>query len=116
RGAVRLKHALHGPLWRHLYAGRRRLDECAEQPPERPGGVGGAELRELAHRLDLLRRELQRSEGPALLHQAAPRSRCETSASSCRPRGSSTSSGRPLPSTDRKSTRLNSSHVAISYA
>src|SRR2546427_2988547 len=99
RGAVRLKHALHRPLWRHLYAGRRRLDERAEQPPERPGGVGGAELRELAHRLDLLRRELQRIEGPALLHQAAPRSRCEASASSCRPRGSSTSSGRPLPST-----------------
>src|SRR5438270_4559233 len=99
RGAVRLENALDSALWRHLDAGRRRLDERAEQPPERPGGVGGTELSELAHRLDLLRSEVQRSDGPALLHQAAPLSRWEASASSCKPRGSSTSSGRPFPST-----------------
>src|SRR2546428_1368669 len=99
RGAVRLENALDRALWRHLDAGWRRLDERTEQPPERPGRVGGTELRELAHRLDLLRSELQRSDGPALLHQAAPLSRCEASASSCKPRGSSTSSGRPFPST-----------------
>src|SRR2546427_4883817 len=99
RGAVRLENALDRALWRHLDAGRRRVDERTEQPPERPGRVGGTELRELAHRLDLLRSELQRSDGPALLHQAAPLSRCEASASSCKPRGSSTSSGRPFPST-----------------
>src|SRR5438105_9218891 len=98
-GAVGLEHPLHRTLRRHLGARLRRLHEGPQQPAERSRRVRRSELRQLAQRLDLLWRELQRSEGLARLHQAAPRIRCEASASSCSPRGSSTSSGRPLPST-----------------
>src|SRR5438128_108007 len=97
--AVGLQHPLHRPLRRHLGTGLHRLHERPQQSPERSRGIRGAELGELPQRLDLLRRKLQRSDGLALLHQAAPRIRWEASASSCSPRGSSTSSGRPFPRT-----------------
>src|SRR5712664_1822127 len=98
-GAVRLQHAPATALWPDLCPRLGRLDEGAQEPSQRTRGVRRAELRKLAQRLHLLWSQLERAEGAAVHRHAAPRSRCAVSASSWRPRGSRTSSGRPLPRT-----------------
>src|ERR1043166_791685 len=54
-----------------------KCTEKAEPPPQRARRVGGAEVGELPHRFDLLRRKLQRREGgrPHLRRSLQPRRR-----------------------------------------